>query len=94
VRRGVVFGGGDDFFRDTKGGANFGEREFAVFEELQISGGEPGGEDFIGAPEEQGAVEGARAAAAVAGSGADLLLVHRRVVDQTGQSGRRRRCCP
>lgn len=31
-----VFGGGDDFFGDAKGGADFGAREFPVFEELQI----------------------------------------------------------
>ena len=49
----VVVGGGDDFFRDTEGGADFGARELAVFEELEISGGEPGGKDFAGTPEEE-----------------------------------------
>jgi hypothetical protein len=42
----VVVGGGDDFFRDAEGGADFGAGEFAVFEELEIHGGEFGGEDF------------------------------------------------
>jgi len=71
----VVVGGSDDFFGDTEGGADLRAREFAVLEELEISGGKPGGNDFVGAPEEEGAIGGAGAATAVAEGGADLLLL-------------------
>ena len=36
----VVVGGGDDFFGDAEGGADFAAGEFAVFEELEVGGGE------------------------------------------------------
>jgi len=71
----VVVGGGDDFFGDTEGGADFGARELAVFEELEIGGGKPGNNDFVGAPKEERAVGETGATAAVAERGADLLLL-------------------
>src|SRR5882672_6550068 len=74
-----MFGGGDDFFGNAKGGADFGAREFPVFEELQISGGEARLDDFGGIPEQQGAVGSAGAAFASAQSGEELLAL--RVVE-------------
>ena len=71
----VVVGGGNDFFGDTEGGTDFGAGEFSVFGELQISGGEFGGSDVGGAPEEERAVGSAGVAAAVAESGADLFAL-------------------
>ena len=46
----VVIGGSDDFFGDTESGADFGAREFAVFEELKVGRGKFGNDDVIGAP--------------------------------------------
>lgn len=71
----VVVGGGDDLFGDTESGTNFGAGEFAIFEELEVGGGKPGSKDFVGAPEEEGTVEGAGVAAPVAQGGADLFLL-------------------
>ena len=48
----VVIGGGDDFLRDTERGADFAASDFAVFEELEIGGGEFGLDDLGGAPEQ------------------------------------------
>ena len=71
----VVVGGGDDFFGDTEGGADFGAREFAVFEKLEVGGGETRDNDFVGAPEEEGPVGETGATTAISESGADLLLL-------------------
>ncbi len=71
----VMVGGGDDFFGDAESGADFCAREFAIFEELKIGGGEARDEDIVGAPEEEGAVGGASAATAAAQGSGDLLLL-------------------
>ena len=47
-----VVGGGDDFFGDTEGGADFCARKFAVLEELKIGAGELRFHDFGCAPKQ------------------------------------------
>ena len=42
----VKVAGGDDFFGDTEGGANFCAGEFAVLEELEVGAGEARLDDF------------------------------------------------
>lgn len=71
----VVVGSGDNFFGDAEGGTDFSAGKFAVFEELEVGGGEFRNDDVVGAPEEEGTIEGAGAAAAIAKCGADLFLL-------------------
>src|SRR6266404_1608974 len=71
----VVVGGGDDLFGDTEGGADFGAGEFAILEELEVAAGELRLDDFVDAPEEDGAVGGAGLALSVPEGGNDLLAL-------------------
>ena len=85
----IVIARGDDFFGDTEGGAYFSAREFAVFEELDIGGGDPRDSYVGGAPEENGTVGSAGAATTVAESGTDLflLLLGERLVGSDDETG-------
>jgi len=88
----IVFGfvgGGNDFFRDAESRADFGAREFAVLQELKIAAGEFWFDDFVDAPEENGAIGGACFALPIPESSNDLLplVVPEKLIRTNDQAG-------
>src|SRR5207247_1853720 len=69
------FGSSDDLLGHAERGADFGSREFAIFEKLHVGAGELWLNDLGSVPKQEGFVGGTGFALALAKSGEDLLLL-------------------